>query len=144
MDHGLSEPQCKAILLCSRTILEAGTGNISLIGVFTHIALRQVPGETVPMEAFLQFTDAEGRYDLLVEIHDQEKQRIIARAVGPAIEVADRLAYANVLIPIPPLKINHTGPYDFVVFANEKEIDRQQFRVILLPEDDNPIGSGED
>lgn len=138
MDHGVSEPKCKAILLCSQTIVEAGTGNISLIGVFTHIALHETPGRTDPLECFLQFTDAEGRYDLTIEIHDQSESKVVARAVAPAIEVPHRLSYANVIIPIPPLQIRHGGPYDFVVFANGNEIDRQQFQVVVatLPGED--------
>jgi len=136
MDHGVSEPKCKAILLCRQTIVEAGTGNISLIGVFTHIVLNKTPGSTDPLECFLQFTDAEGRYDLTVEIHDQSENKIVARAVAPAIEVPHRLAYANVIIPIPSLQIKHSGPYDFVVFANGNEIDRQQFQVMKVAEPD--------
>ena len=84
----------------------------------------------------MQFTDAEGRYDLVVEIHDQVQQRIIARATGPAINVPHRLTYANVMIPIPPLPIKHPGAYDFVVLANGDEIDRQQFQVIDSEEDE--------
>ncbi|NOZ41483.1 MAG: hypothetical protein GXP24_14840 [Planctomycetes bacterium] len=91
----------------------------------------------------MQFTDAEGRYDLTVEIHDQGESKVVARAVAPAIEVPHRLAYANVIIPIPPLRIKHDGPYDFVVFANGKEIDRQQFQVIeatMSEEDESQEG----
>ncbi len=144
MEPGVSEPKCKAILLCRQTIVEAGTGSISLIGVFTHIALQKMPGRTDPLECFLQFTDAEGRYDLTVEIQDQRERKVIARAVAPAIEVPDRLAYANVIIPIPSLQVKHDGPYDFVVFANGNEIDRQQFQIVTVALSGDEFQEGED
>lgn len=133
MDKGISEPKCKAILLCDKTIIEAATGKISLIGTFTHFALKEIPGRTRTVEAFCQFTDAEGRYDLVVEIHNLQNGTVIARATGPAIEIPNRLMRANVIIPIPSLSVGNSGAYDFVIFANGSEIDRQQFSVNVIP-----------
>jgi len=133
MGSAVSEPRCKAILLCDQTIFEAGTGKVSLIGTFSVFHLPMIPGQTSRAEAFCQITDAEGRYEIKVEIHDLRDGNIIARAIGPDVEISSRLIRANVIVPIPPLPMSHEGQYDFVIFANGKEIDRQQFAVRKFP-----------
>jgi hypothetical protein len=46
-------PKCKAILLCERTIIEAGTGKISLIDLFDGFIVPQVPGVTGPFTIYV-------------------------------------------------------------------------------------------
>ena len=41
----------------------------------------------------------------------------------------ERAMKGNLLIPVPPLPLEHDGVYDFVVLADGQEIDRQQFIV---------------
>ena len=130
------QPSCKALLLCETTVIEAGTGNISLINITAKIPIFGFPGQTIPVEAFLQFTDAEGRYEVVVEIRDCQDDSVLARAVGAGIEIEDRNATCNILIPVPSLTLQHAGPYDFVVLANGQEIERQQFFALDIEEDD--------
>lgn len=39
------------------------------------------------------------------------------------------------IVSLPPIPLTHPGPYDFVVFADGLEIDRQQFRAASPPEE---------
>lgn len=123
------EPVCKAILLCEKTIVEAGSGSVSLIGVFDSFIIGD-SGLTGRAEAFCQITDAEGRYDFGVQIQDLQHGTVIGEVQGYIIEIPDRLMRANVIIPVPQMPIANSGAYDFVILANGSEIDRQQFRVI--------------
>ena len=136
MDSGVSQPVCKALLLCEKTIIEAGSGDISLINIIDHIPVLAFPGHTVPVEAFVQFTGAQGRYEVVVEVRDCDDDEVLARAVGAGIEISDRNTVCNILIPVPSLKIQHPGLYDFVVLANGQEIQRQQFAVVAIEEED--------
>ncbi|MBC8355122.1 MAG: hypothetical protein H8E66_24365 [Planctomycetes bacterium] len=136
MESGVSQPACKALLLCEKTIIEAGSGDISLINIIDHIPVLEFPGHTQPVEAFLQFTDAEGRYEVVVEVRDCEDDEVLARAVGAGIEIPERHATCNILIPVPSLKIQHSGLYDFVVLANGIEIQRQQFAVVAIDDEE--------
>jgi hypothetical protein len=126
-----TKPTCKALLLCDDTIIEAGTGKISLIGVFRQFALPRFPARTRAFRAFVQITNAAGRYDFLVQLKDLSTDDVMAEATG--IEIEDRLDVFNIVIPVPPLPLEHPGEYDFVVFANSDEIDRQSFRALELP-----------
>lgn len=120
-------PTCKAILLCDSAIVDAGTGKVSLIGLIDHFTVHKFPARLPSYHAFLQITDAVGRYEIVLEIHDLQNDTVLARGQGIGIEISEKLSKANVIIPIPPLPLPHAGKYDFVVFANSQEIDRQTF-----------------
>lgn len=120
-------PKCKALLLCERTIIEAGTGNVSIIGVFDAFILPSFPNRTRPFTAFLQLTDGIGRYDIIVEIHDLQRDEVLGRGSGLGLIWPDRLVKVNLMIPIPALPLTHPGSYDLVVIANGQEIERQKF-----------------
>jgi hypothetical protein len=125
-------PRCKAILLCDHTIVEAGTGKVSLIGIVHAFAFPTFPALTRPMTAYLQLTEGIGRYEVGLEIRDLAMSQAIAQARGAAIEFADRLATVQLMLPIPALALQHMGPYEVLVFANGQEIDRQKFTALSV------------
>ncbi len=108
---------------------------MSLIGLVDGFVVRKIPGVTGPFTVYLHLTDGiEGHeYSMTVELHDLSNDTIIAKAAGPKVKWAGRLLKLNLFIPVPPLRIQHTGTYDFVVFANQQEIDRQEFGVMVPP-----------
>ena len=124
------DPVCKAILLCQKSIVEAETGLVSLISVFNGFGVSK-SGRSGPAEAFCRITEAVGKYRITVEIQDLTTGNAIAGANAGDIEISDRLLSTDVMIPIPPIPFQHPGQYDFVVFANGTEIDRQKFSVIF-------------
>ena len=127
--------KCKAILLCDQTIIEAGTGKVSVIGILERFVVAEIPGATRPFTVYLHLTDgiAEHEYELSVEIHDLSNASIIARTGGANVRWGDRLSRMNLFIPVPPLPVTHAGIYDIVVLANKQEIDRQRFEVVSPP-----------
>lgn len=127
-------PVCKAILLCDQVIRDAMTGKASLIGIFDAFRLETVPGHTRPVTAFLQLIEGIGSYILTVEVHDLQADTVIARATTVSVEFANRLQKRQVIIGVPPLPVAHAGIYDFVVLADGKEVDRQQF-VVVVPQE---------
>jgi hypothetical protein len=128
-------PKCKAMLLCKRTIIEAGTGKVSIIGIIDKFVLPELPGQVVPFTVYLQLTDgiAQHDYEISVEVRDLANDAIIASASGPKIKWGDRLTRMNLFMPVKTLQsFQHAGAYDFVVFADNQEIDRQKFGVDVL------------
>jgi hypothetical protein len=120
-------PKCKAILLCDQVLIDARTGKISIIGVFEEFVIRRRPGAIAPCNAFLQLTDGIGKYGITVEAHDLREDKIVARTEVTEIEFQERASIQNLIIKLPIL-IEHDGSYDFVVFADGQEIDRQRFK----------------
>ena len=129
-------PTCKALLLCDKTIIEAVTDKVSIIGVFDALRVPSVPGKTPPFTVFIQLTDGIGRYDVVIEIHDLAKDVVLGRGTGIGLNWPQKLLKLNVMIPCPPIPVARAGLYDLVVIANGEEIDRQKFAVIDLSHGD--------
>jgi hypothetical protein len=125
-------PKCKAILLCDQAIVEAVTGKVSVIGIFDNWFVPQFPCLIRPFMAFLQLTDGVGKYGVSVDVHDLQADQIIAQARVAEVVFPERVSKVNLMIPVPPLPLQHAGSYDFVVLADGQEIDRQQFQAIQV------------
>jgi hypothetical protein len=126
-------PVCKAILLCQQAIIDARTGMPSLIGIFNGLLLKKFPGRTLRCTTYLQLEDGIDDYDITVEVHDLREDLILARTTGNKIVFSRKRMKLNLFIDVPPLNIMHQGFYDLVVFADGREVDRQQFKTILFP-----------
>jgi hypothetical protein len=125
------DPVCKAILLCQKTIVEEGTGLVSLISVFDGFGVTAGGGKTGPAELFCRITEAHGKHQISVEIQELASGYAVAGTNGVQVEVQDPLAAPYVVIPIPSLPLC-PGQYDIVIFANKSEIDRQKVVVYQI------------
>ena len=126
-------PKCKAILLCDQTILEAVTGKVSIIGIFDNWSFPRFPSHTRQFMAFLQLTNGIGKYAVSVDVHDLQADQIIAQARIAEVTFPERTTKVQLMIPVPPVLLQHAGRYDFVVLADNQEIDRQQFQAVQIP-----------
>ncbi len=122
-------PVCKAILLCKQVVND-GLGGLSLTGLVGNFYVDQTL-TAPPTELFCQITDAFGRYNLLVEIHDLGANEVVSRSEPTEIEVTDPLMSLDVIMSMSELQFQNTGLHDIVVFANGEEIDRKQFGVAI-------------
>jgi hypothetical protein len=123
-------PRCKAVLLCDRAIVEAGTGKISAIGIFNSFTLAEFPGITLPFSVLLVLVDGINRYRVRIAVHDLARDVIVGEADAPDIIFPQRLQPMCLVIPIAGIEVGHPGAYDLIVFADGAEIDRHQFQVV--------------
>ena len=125
-------PKCKAILLCERVIIEAGTGQISLIGLFDELEIDAVPGYTGPFTVFLVLTDGIGghNYEISIAVRDLDTDTDIATATRPELRWEDRLTKRSLFVQFGELNIEQAGSYDIVVCADSQELDRQRFEIL--------------
>jgi hypothetical protein len=122
-------PQCKAILICERVIVEAVTGKCSVIGILTTFFVPNLTFGTPWFSVFLQLTNGAGQYEVTIEIHDNDDGSILAKAGPLPVQLSDRLEVKDVIIMCPPLIVQKAGPYELVVMADGQEIDRQRFYI---------------
>ncbi len=122
-------PSCKAMLLCERVVLDAGTRQVSLIGLINKQVLTALPGRTLPMKVFLHLVDGIGEYQMFVHVLDLAEDRVIAKAKRRPINFPDRPYAIQYYFGLPPLPIKHAGRYDVIVLGNGSEIERQQIRI---------------
>jgi hypothetical protein len=130
-EGGVPPPKCKAILLCERSIIEAGTEQISLIGLIDDMVVDSFPGVTGEFKLFLSLINGSAGhpYQVSIEIQDLRSGATVARSTGPMLQWEDRLAKYNVFIAVDAMDVAHEGSYEIIVFADQQEVDRQRFRV---------------
>jgi hypothetical protein len=115
---------------------------MSVVGIFDRFTVPQFPGLTAPCFVYVQMTSGIGHYQFSVEIRDTDLDQPIARSADLAQAVfKDRTVKQVLIIPIPPLPLPRAGRYDFIVFANGQEVDRQVFEAVQRPE--NPHGKAQ-
>ncbi len=126
-------PICKAFLLCNYALIERGSNRPSIIGVIDSVPVSFFPTRIPQMCAFIQLVDGIGQYEIALEFQDIADGAVLGRVGGIIADFPNRACKLNVHISIPPLPISKPGTYDAIVFANEEEIDRQKFKVIVPP-----------
>jgi hypothetical protein len=124
-------PVCKAILLCDAVLTDPFTGKGSVIGILSQFVVPAFPGESPPFFVYLQLTNGIGRYTLSIELRDRATDAAMHEGTLMDLEFAERATKNIVVIPMPPLPLPHAGAYDFIVFAEGQEIDRQQFDAVM-------------
>jgi hypothetical protein len=136
-------PKCKAILLCEKTIIEAGTGKVSLIGITDVFWVSTLPEAIQPFSVYLHLTDGIGEYQVSAEFRDLVDDVVIARAAIGTVKWDDRLARVALIMPVPPIEVQHTGTYDLIILADDQEIERRIFMVSIPPETQEDEGRHE-
>ena len=131
--HVAPLPVCKAILLCDR-VVESNANKLSLNGVFSNFIVGSELNAS-QAEVFCQITDAQGRYSVVVEVHDLTSNQVIARSKPTDVDIPDPLFNMNIIVAITPLRFHNAGLHDVVVFANGEEIDRKQFGVAIAEDE---------
>src|SRR5205823_10704554 len=96
-------------------------------GVFNGFSVPAFPGHTSPCNAFVQLTDGIGNYQITVEVRDLRDDVVVGRGEIANLTFQERATKRNLILPLPPVRLQHGGLYDFVVLADGQEIDRQQF-----------------
>src|ERR1051325_10534551 len=102
-------PGFKAILLCERTMIEAGTGKISLIALIGTIAFPSFPAQTRPMKLFLHLVDGIGDYDITIEVHDLSEGEIVKKTNAVRVSFPERLASRKLIFSVLSLLLPHPG-----------------------------------
>ncbi len=125
-------PVCGAILLCDAVIRDEETHKSSVIGIFDTFVLQSLPGQTSQCRLFLHLVDAVGRFAITAEVHDVAQRVVLFRSPGVGVfGDATKTTSGELWLPVSALTFDQTGAYDMVVFADNTEVGRIQFRVEL-------------
>jgi hypothetical protein len=123
-------PTCAAILLCDSVIRDEVTHKTSVIGIFDTFYVESLPGQTSRCAIFLRLVDGVGRFAITAEVHDPARGVVLFRSPGagefgnPTEKTSEEL-----WLPVAPLMFEQDGGYDLVVFTDEIEVGRVQFKI---------------
>jgi hypothetical protein len=123
-------PTCAAMLICDSVIRDEITRKTSVIGIFDTFCLESFPGQTTPCTIYLRLVDGIGRFAISAEVQDPARGIVLFRSPGagacgsPSKETSEEL-----WLPVAPLLFEQDGGYDIVLFADETELGRVQFKI---------------
>jgi uncharacterized protein DUF6941 len=126
-------PGCKAIVLCDYAIIEAGSGKVSLVGIFNQFTFATYPAPVPSFWLYVELLQGVRRYNLEVEIRDLTNDAVIARAKGIVAEFKDRMSRAQIMLRVREFVLQHPGIYEIAIIAEGVEIERQQFAAGIPP-----------
>jgi hypothetical protein len=93
--------------------------------------------------AYVQLVDGIGRYTLTIEVRDLRDDVLLARMPSVLIEFSDRISKTALAMIMTPVRIPHPGLFDFVILADDDEIERQKFEAVYAKSTPNE-GQGDD
>lgn len=109
-------PVLLAVLVCDVAVADPSTGKKNLIGIFDRVFAAQFPAAR-PMSVYIKLTDAEGRYDLAIELVYGKTGEKIADAKGEFVSKS-QLESADAHIQFPLIPMPHPGRYEFRILAD--------------------------
>jgi hypothetical protein len=125
-------PACNAFLICDYAIREEGTGKVSLIGIFENINVARFPSMHGLLCVYAKLTDAEGEYEIRLELVRLEDLAVIGRG-ALTMTIANRMAAAELVFQLGGLVFERPGRYEFRLYANDKSVAIKSFNVLQTP-----------
>ncbi|MFH1847273.1 MAG: hypothetical protein ABH869_06950 [Candidatus Omnitrophota bacterium] len=126
----LPRPVLNAMLVCDKVITEVGTNKKSLIGIFENINAYKFPCIHHFLSVYIKLTDANGKYRFCLQLVDLQTNTIIGRGEMPKeIEITNPLAIHDLVFNLAVLKFEHSGKYEFRIFANDEIFGQKTFSV---------------
>lgn len=121
-------PTAIGLWICERVIIEAGTGNPSLICAFTGRQFQRFPTDPIPFSVFFSLTDTTGSGIMRLEVNWLDTGENVYTTQRP-IAVPDPLYIVNVHFRLQNLRFPGKGVYAFDLFVDEDLIAQRKLRV---------------
>jgi hypothetical protein len=125
-------PVVVGLLLCEKTIVEAGTRSVTLVNCFSRRRVRSLPSEQLTFIVHAILTNGEGEVPLAVRIDRLDTLETITRRQGtatfrdPMAEMRLSQTIRDVIFPV-------SGAYQVVLLAGNELLANTRFEIIYTP-----------
>jgi hypothetical protein len=140
----LPPPECKAVLLCERVLVDPFTGLYSVINIFDNIIIYNDHAVVSPYRLYVELTGGSGQYLIAVEIQELEESMLLGKEER-AITLTDRSEKWIGVFEVPAFEVWADGSYEIVVFADGEPVGQRGISIIdgREAEDGEEKGSGQ-
>lgn len=109
--QNLPAPMVLSFLLCDRLIIDANTGQQSLIGIVTQVQALKFPVASPPLWFFAELASGHGQVPVRFEIVDVNEARPPVIDVEVLMNFPDPRAIVHIGLRLPPLIFPEPGDY---------------------------------
>jgi hypothetical protein len=129
----IKRPVAIGLTLCEQVIVEAKTGNITLVNCFTRLKMPDFPSKAQRMAAFAVLADGQGtgKFDLIVERLDTRDE---VYEQSHQVTFADSLQEVNLFFRIHQCWFPAPGRYQALLLADGELIAQRVLEVIAKEE----------
>ncbi len=122
------------MLVCDQAIPHADADRTTLVGIFDRIQGSPFPLHwTRPTALYARVTDAEGDYEIRLELVRLEDERTVGLVDG-RVDVEDRMASHEMIFSLEEVLVfERPGRYEFRLFADGRSIGGAVLTVIEGP-----------
>ncbi len=111
------QPLVQAFVVCRRIVKPPDGGELTLVGPFSRVTASQFPAD-IPLSAYAHLTDARGRYQVSLQLVDDEGNMAWRGERVGVVEQEDplcphRVTFPDIVVPFP-----RAGRYDLEMLAN--------------------------
>jgi hypothetical protein len=130
----LPRPVLQTMLVSDQAIREAETNKVSLVGIFDQIRGGEFPlAWARPTAVYARVTDAEGHYQIRLELVRLEDEQSVGRLDGE-MTIRDRMGFSELIFNLDRLIFERPGRYEFRLFAGDRHVGGVVFTVIQIDE----------
>jgi hypothetical protein len=121
-------PQALGLTLCDRVIIEQGTKNPTLVGIFLARKVEGVPSEPVAFSAFVPLTDGSGTGTIeLVAVQLETDDQIYSQR--GEVTFPHRFAVVNAHFRVSKIRFPAPGAYSFMLLIDGDLIAQRRVEV---------------
>ena len=131
-------PVIKAFLIADQVFQQVG-GKWCITGVFTKIHTAGFPSRHPSLGVFVVVDDAEGDYDVRLEMRDHA-QKLITKLEGFKVQIPSRKDQGEFGIQTHMLLIPKPGRYFLQLYFNDDQVSEAYFDAALLKLDEPGLG----
>jgi hypothetical protein len=130
-------PVASAFLVCDSFVQDAATGKFTLVGIFNTISAPMFPTTHHSLSLFVSLTDAEGDYEVRIDLVKVKDNLVIARVPPPGeslrLTSQNRLAYHEFVVTLHGLQFSEPGEYEFRLFVDGRAVALRRIWVQQMP-----------
>lgn len=122
-------PYLVAALVCDVAATDPSSGKKTLVGIFDTLQAASFPTARA-VSLYLKLTDAEGYYPFRVDLVNADVDELLIQVEGE-INVTDRTASFDTLVPLPQVVLPRAGRYEFRFYASDMYLGAASLNAVL-------------
>jgi hypothetical protein len=139
-NHGVPPPTPLSLFVCERVIVDAMTGQHSLMSSLPHIQASAFPVAVPSIFVYAEFTNGRGATLLTVRVIDVNEEREPVFGATVQVQMEDPLAVSNLTIGLQNVVFPEAGEYRVQVLAGPVLLIER--RLVVVPMDLPPAAEG--
>lgn len=124
-------PDLLTLLVCEKAIRDGATGQVSIIGILSHVTCSSFPARLPAFVVFMEFTGGHGPFPVKIRIADADDQHPAICEVEAGMQMHSPLVVVQIPFVVTNVSFPSPGQYRVQVYAHGTLL--RERRITLVP-----------